>query len=262
MGADIVDLLFTDPPYGVKYMEDSIPGSEQGKWHRTDGKLVDNDNLTREQTKQLLVDAFSLVDTVLKPGGVFYCCSPSGADELSFRLALTDVGWELRQVIAWVKQRFVFGRQDYHWRHESILYGWKKGAAHYFIADHTQDTVWEVDNQRVSVEHPTMKPVELVTRAVRNSSRSGEHVLDCFAGSGTTLVVCESLGRIGHMVEKNTGYGDVIIRRWQEFTHQEAYLEGTELSFAQVGKDRWDATDAASGGVDLVTQTPPFSLQK
>ena len=114
------------------------------------------------------------------------------------------------------------GRQDYHWRHESILTGWKDGAAHYFVDDRTQDTVWEVSRPTASREHPTMKPVELVQRALRNSSRRDEIVLDLFAGSGTTLMAAEMLGRRARLMELDPRYADVVVHRWENATGKKA----------------------------------------
>lgn len=119
------------------------------------------------------------------------------------------------------------GRGDYHYRHEPILYGWVPGAAHYFTDDRTQDTVWEIPRPKRSDEHPTMKPVELFERAIRNSSRAGAIVYDPFTGSGTTLIACENLGRHARLVELDPRYCDVIIDRWERHTGQTATLETT-----------------------------------
>jgi len=133
-------------------------------------------------------------------------CAPAGRTETQFRNAIDKV-FILRQCIVWAKQNAVFGRQDYHWKHESILYGWKDGAAHYFCDDHTQSTVWEIDRpMRSDKEHPTQKPVELPEKAITNSSTPGDLIYDPFCGSGTTLVSAKKNGRIGigiEIVEEN-----------------------------------------------------------
>jgi DNA modification methylase len=116
------------------------------------------------------------------------------------------------------------GRGDYHYRHEPIFYGWKPGAAHYFVDDRTQDSVWEIPRPKRSAEHPTMKPVELVARALRNSSRKGELVYEPFGGSGTTLIAAEQTGRVAAVIEKSPQYCDVIVKRWEELTGQKAAL--------------------------------------
>jgi DNA modification methylase len=150
----------------------------------------------------------------LAAGGAYYLCAPPGHPETQFRNALNRVsGCGLRECIVWVKDRFVCGRQDYHWRHESILYGWREGAAHYFIDDRTQDTVWEIERPTASPDHPTQKPIELPMRAIRNSSRNGEIVFDGFAGSGTTLIAAHRLGRKARVCELSPRYADVILRR-------------------------------------------------
>ncbi len=130
----------------------------------------------------------------------------------------------------------MLGRQDYQWRHEPILYGWKPGAAHYFVPDRTQTTVWEIDRPARSAEHPTMKPMALVTTAIANSSRSGEVVLDPFGGSGSTLIACEQLGRSARLLELDPRYCDVIVRRWEEATGGTAVREPAGSDGAVAGE--------------------------
>ena len=142
--------------------------------------------------------------------------------ESVFRRALDEAGLHLRQQLVWVKDVFVMGRQDYHWRHETVLYGWADGAAHFFGGGRSQDTVWEIPRPKRSEEHPTMKPVELVVRALENSSRPGETVYDPFAGSGTTLIAAEQTGRRGYAMELDPRYAQVAIERWESFTGRSA----------------------------------------
>jgi DNA modification methylase len=209
-------LLFTDPPYGVNYQGDDDPESLRRRHRRTDGRAtVANDALGDEGTRHLVAGMLRTVRAVADPGASFYLCAPSGISELWFRLAVADAGIELRQVLAWVKDQFAFGRQDYHWRHESILYGWFPGAAHHWFGGRDQDTVWEIPRPKQSLEHPTMKPVELILRALRNSSSVGDVVLDPFGGSGSTLIACESSNRRAFMVELDPGYCDVIRTRYE-----------------------------------------------
>jgi site-specific DNA-methyltransferase (adenine-specific) len=205
------DIIWTDPPYGVAYV---------GK--TKDALTISNDETDPEATKKLVAAALALAP--LKPGGSFYIASPSGWEELLFRQALEEVGLRLRQVLIWSKDRFVMGRQDYHWRHESILYGWKDGAAHYFIDDRTQDTVWEIPRPSASEDHPTTKPVELVTRALTNSSHPGEVVYEPFSGSGTTIIAAESLGRRCLAIELDPTYVRVAIDRWEAHTGRTSVL--------------------------------------
>jgi site-specific DNA-methyltransferase (adenine-specific) len=200
-----VDLVWTDPPYGVDYV---------GK---TKAALrLMNDDLGEAGTRRLVADALTLAP--LRPGGVFYLAAPAGPLHLAFLLAVRDAGLTVHQTLVWVKDRFVLGRSDYHARYEPIVYGWRDGAAHHFVADRTQDTVWEIDRPSRSAEHPTMKPVALVERAIRNSSRPGELVYDPFAGSGTTLIAAEVAGRSARVIEIDPRYAQVIIERWAMLT--------------------------------------------
>jgi DNA modification methylase len=231
MAGEAADMVFCDPPYGISYV---------GKTR--EALKIENDALGTEATRALVADSMRLALKYMKGGAAFYVCAPAGCSEdgdmgLAFRQALADAGMRLRQAIAWVKDAFVMGRQDYHWRHEDILYGWKEGAGHYFVNDRTQDTVWEIPRPRRSEEHPTMKPVELVTRALANSSRPGELVYEPFSGSGTTIAAAEKLGRRCYAVELDPRYVDVAVRRWEKLTGQVATLEGSGRTFAQAKAD-------------------------
>ena len=207
------DLMFLDPPYGVGY------GSPARKaYHPV--RSVAGDDLGEYGTYDLLRRA--LLAAPLKPGGVFYVCSAGGPNETIFRLALRDAGFPLKQSLVWVKHHFVLGRQDYQWKHETLLYGWKAGSSHYFGGGRTQTTVWEHPRPIKSRHHPTMKPVPLVARAVILSSREGELVYDGFGGSGTTLLACEQTGRRCKMMEIEPHYCDVILARWEERTGKRA----------------------------------------
>lgn len=212
MQGELADLIFEDPPYNVSYQDNESIASLKARNRRTDGKVVENDSMSDEEFDRFLDTHF--FTWPLAPGGTYYLCAPPGHPETQFRNALNRVsGCGLRQCIVWVKDRFVFGRQDYHWRHESILYGWKEGAAHYFVNDRTQDTVWEIERPTASPDHPTQKPLELPRRAIRNSSRNGAIVFDGFAGSGTTLIAAHELGRVARVCELSPRYADVILNR-------------------------------------------------
>lgn len=215
MGGAKARMVFTDSPYNVSYQDNESVDSLKARNRRTDGLVVRNDSMTEKEFDNFLF--LFLSELPLCNGGSFYLCAPPGRTETQFRNAIECVsGIELRECIVWVKDIFVFGRQDYHWRHESILYGWKNGAAHYFIDDHTQDTVWEFERPRNSKEHPTMKPVELPNKAIANSSLPGEVVFDGFGGSGTTMVVCNNLGRVCRMIELDPAYVAVALQRFQD----------------------------------------------
>lgn len=221
-GGDQAGLLWTDPPYGVAYQTKLSKEEAVARHRRTDGKEVSRDDLTPEQTQELIAAALRIARERMRPGAAFYVCSPSGDMELHFRLALRDAGLALRQSLVWVKDQFVMGRHDYHYRHETLLYGWKDGAAHTFNGDRTLDTVWEVPRPRQSEEHPTMKPIELVERSLRNSSRADDVVYDPFAGSGTTVLAAEKTGRRALAAEIDPGYCDVVVARWEKHSGKRA----------------------------------------
>jgi len=202
LGDAQVDLLWGDPPYGLGY---------RGKTKRA--LTIVNDDLGPDGTRALVAAALRLAP--LRPGGAFYVAAPSGPElHLAFLLALEDAGLTAHQTLVWVKDRFVLGHADYHARHENLLYGWREGRAHHFVKDRTQDTVWEIDRPARSAVHPTMKPVELVARAIRNSSTPGQLVYDPFAGSGTTLIAAEQTGRTCRAMELDPRYAQVILERW------------------------------------------------
>ena len=235
MGERKADLWLTDPPYNVNY---------QG---RTKDKLkIANDNMDNAAFVAFLIDAFNTAVNSVKSGGVFYI---GHADSMGweFRYAVRDAGLTLRETLIWVKNSLVLGRQDYQWRHEPCLYGWKDGAAHYFINDRTQTTVFEdqkdytkmkkdellreikrltdvstpntiiyEDNPNRNDIHPTMKPVKLFGRLIANSSRKGETVLDTFLGSGTSMVASHQMGRNCYGVELDPMYCQNIIDRMRK----------------------------------------------
>lgn len=218
-----IDLLLTDPPYNVNYT-----GST------TDEMKIQNDNFkTGAEFRKFLSSAFQNVCKFLKPGGTFYVWH-ADSERLNVQGACEDVGWKIRQNLIWVKSSFVLGRQDYQWQHEPCLegikfdpclYGWKDGAAHYFTDLRTETTVLKYDKPSRNGIHPTMKPVDLISELVRNSSRPGESVLDVFGGGGSTMIACELLGRKSFLMELEPKYCDGIISRWEEFTGKEAVKE-------------------------------------
>jgi len=209
MENQLADMIFTDPPYNVDYK-----GSA--------GKIM-NDNMTDDAFYCFLLDAFKNMAQKSKEGAPIYVCH-ADSESLNFRAAFKEAGWDLKQCIIWVKQQFVLGRQDYHWQHEPILYGWKPGAAHKFYGGRNQSTVWQFDRPMASREHPTMKPVNLCAKAIENSSKSGDIIIDFFGGSGSTLIAAEQLNRTCYMMELDPVYCDVIIKRWENFTGQKAEL--------------------------------------
>ncbi|CAB4183999.1 COG0863 DNA modification methylase [uncultured Caudovirales phage] len=212
-----VDMLLTDPPYNVAY--------EGG----TKEKLtIENDSMGDKQFRQFLRDAFVTADTVMKKGAVFYIWH-SDSEGYNFRGACNDAGWKVRQCLIWNKSSLVMGRQDYHWKHEPCLYGWKDGAGHLWATDRKQTTILEFDKPSRNGEHPTMKPVALFEYQMLNNTKGGDLVLDLFGGSGTTMLAAEKHGRHSALMELDPKYCDVIVKRWEEFTGKKAELISANL---------------------------------
>jgi site-specific DNA-methyltransferase (adenine-specific) len=221
-GGGIIDMLLTDPPYNVAY--------EGG----TKEKLtIQNDSMGNDQFRQFLRDAFVTADAVMKAGAVFYIWH-ADSEGYNFRGAINDAGWKVRQCLIWKKSSMVMGRQDYHWKHEPCLYGWKDGAGHLWATDRKQTTILEFDKPTRNGEHPTMKPVALFEYQMLNNTKGGDIVLDLFGGSGTTLIAAEKNGRVSYLMELDPKYCDVIIKRWQEFTGKIAVHADTNKPFAEV----------------------------
>jgi DNA modification methylase len=218
------DLVWTDPPYGVSY----VGGTD-------DALTIENDELQGDELEQFLRAALTPAAAACKPGACWYVAAPAGPNFLPFAKVLTDLGvW--RQTLLWLKDRFVLGRSDYHYRHEALFYGWTPGAAHQPPPTREQDTVWECPRPNASPDHPTTKPVALVTRALLNSSQRGALVLDPFCGSGTTILAAEETRRRARGIELDPRYCDVILRRWSEATGKEPTLDGR--TFATVREER------------------------
>jgi site-specific DNA-methyltransferase (adenine-specific) len=204
----LVDMWLTDPPYNVAYKGGT-------------GLTIQNDDMGDDQFRQFLRDAYVTADTVLKPGAVFYIWH-ADLEGYNFRGAARDAGWKVRQCLIWKKSSLVMGRQDYHWKHEPCLYGWKEGAGHLWAADRKQTTILEFDKPSRNGEHPTMKPVGLFEYQMLNNTKGGDIVLDSFGGSGTTMIAAEKNGRRGYLMELDPKYCDVIIKRWEEYTGKNA----------------------------------------
>ena len=214
-----VDMLLTDPPYNVAY-----EGATKEKL------TIQNDSMGDDQFRQFLRDAFVTADTVMKKGAVFYIWH-SDSEGYNFRGACRDAGWQVRQCLIWKKSSLVMGRQDYHWKHEPCLYGWKDGSGHLWATDRKQTTILEFDKPTRNGEHPTMKPVALFEYQMLNNTKGGDLVLDLFGGSGTTMLAAEKHGRHSALMELDPKYVDVIVKRWQEFTGKKATLETTGVEF-------------------------------
>jgi site-specific DNA-methyltransferase (adenine-specific) len=194
---------------------------------------IKNDSMGDDQFRQFLRDAYTAADTVMKPGAVFYIWH-ADSEGYNFRGAAKDAGWTVRQCLIWKKSSMVLGRQDYQWKHEPCLYGWKDGAGHLWAADRKQTTILEFDKPARNGEHPTMKPVALFEYQLLNNTKGGDIVLDSFGGSGTTLIAAEKNGRTAMIMELDPRYCDVIVKRWQEFTGKHATHAETGKPFAEV----------------------------
>lgn len=233
----VIDLYVTDPPYNVAYQG----GTDEAM-------TIMNDSMDDVSFRQFLRDAFTVANNHLKPGGAFYIWH-ADSEGLNFRAAVKETGWLLKQSIIWVKNAIVLGRQDYQWKHEPCLYGWKDGASHYFVDNRSLATVIEEDEENLKEMtkselisyiktmqdtspttvfyedkpvrndiHPTMKPLKLIARCVLNSSKKGDKILDSFNGGGSTLMVCERSERVCYAMELDPVYVERTIKRWEEET--------------------------------------------
>ncbi len=246
MGGEKADLLVTDPPYNVDY-------------EGSNGLKIANDKQGDSQFFDFLKKAFTNANSALRSGAAFYIWH-ADSEGFRFRGAAEAAGWKVRQCIIWNKNSFVMGRQDYHWKHEPCLYGWTTGNSHYFVDDRSQSTVFEdagldvhkmkkaeleelvkkmlgdrvsttvinEDKPARNAEHPTMKPVRLLARLIRNSSRAEDTVLDLFGGSGSTLIACQQLNRRCLTMELDPHYCDVILTRWERLTGNTAVKKEQE----------------------------------
>lgn len=264
MNGEMADLIVTDPPYNVNYGDkaEMLDAYLPSKGHRNNSHIK-NDNMDNVSFYEFMLAVYRSAYEFMRAGAAIYVFHAESTGHI-FRQAFLDAGLKLAQCLIWEKNSFVLGRQDYQWRHEPCLYGWKEGAAHYFINDRTQDTVLLEDdidfnamkknelvayleelrrkyqNQTSVIYenkptrndiHPTMKPIALVGKFITNSSKSGWNVLDLFGGSGSTLMAAEQLGRTAFLMELDEKFCDVIVKRWEDYTGQKAVripAEGTE----------------------------------
>lgn len=224
MGGVKADLLITDPPYNVAY--------EGGT---ADKLTIQNDDMEDEEFRQFLRDVYTSADAVMNPGAAFYIWH-ADSEGYNFRGAAHDIGWTVRQCLIWNKNTLVLGRQDFHWKHEPCLYGWKEGASHNWYGDRKQTTVMDFDKPQRNGEHPTMKPVELFAYQMEMSSKKDDNVLDLFGGSGTTMIAAEQLGRNAYLMELDPRYVDVIVNRWENLTGEKAILLTAEKQEEQVSE--------------------------
>jgi DNA modification methylase len=217
------DMTFTDPQYGVDYVRRTKKKSN-----------LQNDSLG-SNSEILLRDVCEKLLAVTK-GAVYICTSSSELD--TSKKAFTAAGGHWSTFIIWAKNTFTLGRSDYQRQFEPILYGWKKGSAHYWCGARDQGDVWFLHGTHDQDLHPTMKPVELMERAIANSSRIGATVLDPFGGPGSTLIACEKTGRQARLIELDPRYADTAVVRWQDFTGEQGVLGGDGRSFREIAEER------------------------
>lgn len=221
MGGQVVNLYLTDPPYNVGYGYEGSAMMSKRK-HRTDGLTVKNDKMDNDKFRDFLSAAFLAAEEAMEKGAAFYIFH-SDNYSMWFREALMSTkDLELRETLIWNKDSLCLGRQDYQWKHEPCLYGWKNGGAHNWFNDRAQTTVIDMARPKVSREHPTMKPVPLFAYLMGNSTKEGWNVYDGFGGSGTTLIAAEQLNRNAFLMELDPHYCDVIIARWEKLTGEKA----------------------------------------
>ena len=236
------DMVFTDPPYNVDYAN-----SAKDKMRGKDRPIL-NDNLGDGFYDFLLAALTPMLERCA--GASYIAMSSSELDTL--QQAFRAAGGKWSTFIIWAKNTFTLGRADYQRQYEPILYGWPEGQNRHWCGDRDQGDVWNIKKPQKNDLHPTMKPVELVERAIRNSSRPGDIVLDPFGGSGTTLIATEKTGRIGWLIELDPKYVDVIVRRWQDWSGQEAYRESDAAKFndlaAVAGAEITANTEEANAG--------------
>jgi DNA modification methylase len=245
LGGELADMCFTDPPYGVNYAN-SAKDKQRGK-HRP----ILNDH-PGESFEAMLGAASANVLAATK-GAVYVCMSSSELDTL--QRAFRDAGGRWSTFVIWAKHTFTLGRADYQRQYEPILYGWKEGAGHFWCGARDQGDVWFFDKPSRNDLHPTMKPVALIERAIRNSSKSRDIILDPFGGSGTTMIAAERNGRRARLVELDPKYVDVSVQRWHAYADGEATLEETGETFAEVAARRNLPARAAAEGVEQGVQT-------
>lgn len=212
MDGNKADMLLTDPPYNVDYT---------GKASELETRKIENDKMEDSAFQDFLTSAFENAAENMKAGGVFYIWH-ADSEGLNFRVACKKAGFQVRQCLIWNKNAMVMGRQDYQWKHEPCLYGWKDGASHLWASDRKQTTVLEFEKPQKNNLHPTMKPIKLFDYQIKNNTKGDDIVLDLFGGSGTTIMAAEQNGRRGFVMEYNPRFVDVIVDRWEQFTGMKA----------------------------------------
>jgi DNA modification methylase len=226
MSGDAGDLVFTDPPYNVDY-----------EGYTEEHLRIQGDRMSPERFTGFLHQAFASLRAATKAGASLYVCH-SSSWQREFQNALEAAGFEVRCQIIWAKNTFAWGFGRYKFQHEPIFYCHVAGQSDPWYGDKSQSTLWQENKPAANRLHPTMKPVELIERALVNSSKAGDIVLDLFGGAGSTMIGCERKGRKARLMEIDPKYVDCTVRRWQEYTGQAALLEGEERSFEEISRGR------------------------
>ena len=241
MNGQLADMAFTDPPYNVDY------GNNAKDKMRGKDRRIMNDALGDGFYKFLYDACVNLL--VVTKGACYVCMSSSELHTL--QKAWLDAGGKWSTFVIWAKNTFTLGRADYQRQYEPILYGWKEGAKHFWCGDRDQSDIWTYKKPHVNDLHPTMKPVELVERAIKNSSKTRDIVIDLFGGSGTTLIACEKTNRQARLMEMDPKYVDVIVKRWQDFTGQQAVREDDQIKFDDMHPALSEVKNAEVAGAPL-----------
>jgi DNA modification methylase len=226
MGSDAADLIFTDPPFNV-----SVHGYTEKKL------TIMNDDMQAEQFQQFLLATFSSYRRIVKPGTSMYVCH-SSSWQREFQNAMEAAGFEVRCQIVWAKNTFAWGFGRYKFQHEPIFYCHVAGQKDAWYGDKSQSTLWEEKKPSANRLHPTMKPIELVERALVNSSKAGDIAADLFGGAGSTLIACERRGRKARLMEIDPKYADCTVQRWQQYTGKQATLDGDGRTFDEIAEER------------------------
>lgn len=228
MSGEKAHMIFTDPPYGVDFVQGKFKGTHV---NNRDFDPIKNDHMKGDQLKDFIQQALTNA-AMFSDVCSIYVWAPPMLEGMAIFQATTDAGWHIQSQIIWNKSSLVLGRADYHWKHEICWYGYK-GRNHQWHGGRDKTTIWDVAKTKNSDLHPTMKPVELAIMACENSTMNGNNVVDLFGGAGSTLIACEKTGRKCLMMEIDPVYCDTIIRRWQEFSGKEAILESNGRTFKE-----------------------------
>jgi len=226
MAGEAADLVFTDLPYNVSY-----------EGYTEDRLTIQGDRMSPAEFKQFLEDSFRSFRTVVKLGASMYVCH-SSSWQREFQNALEAVGFEVRCQIVWAKNTFAWGFGRYKFQHEPLFYCHVAGQKDPWYGDKSQSTLWQENKPAANRLHPTMKPVELVERALMNSSKAGDIVADLFGGAGSTMIACERRGRKARLAEIDPKYADCIVRRYQEYTGKQAVLDADGRTFDEIAEER------------------------